>query len=139
MVAASYLDWGWPVTVRGNQVVLALGAEVAAIVLPAGLADAVLAVLDDQHCSVIVLADPGAPEHRVLLAGEPFGMLLPWPAGAHSASGSVALPPSRTPRGPVIWQRPPAGSGLRTCREIDIFAAVRATLRTPTQAERAVR
>ncbi|MGQ0776346.1 MAG: hypothetical protein ACT4NY_18285 [Pseudonocardiales bacterium] len=36
----TYQVWGWPVTVRGDQMLLILGAEVTALVLPAGLAEA---------------------------------------------------------------------------------------------------
>lgn len=35
--ATMYREWGWPVTVRENQVLLTLGVEVTALVLPDGL------------------------------------------------------------------------------------------------------
>lgn len=129
MEVPTYLDWGWPVTVSGDGVLLGLGAEVVAIALPAELADAVVAVLDARRCPVPVLIDARAPGHRVLLAGEAFGVRLPWPAGAGFLTGWVPLPPSATPLGPVTWQRPPVGPDLRACREIDIFGAVQTVLR----------
>lgn len=137
-MAASYLDCGWPVTVRANRVLLAVGAEVIAIALPAGLTDAVVAILDDRHCPAPVLTDPGAPTNQVLLACEPFGAPLPWPTGTYLVSGMVALPPSTTPHGPVTWQRAPEEPELPICREIDIFGAVCTTLRAPDPSGRAV-
>jgi hypothetical protein len=139
MAAASYLDWGWPVTVCGSRVLLAVGAEVIAIALPAELTDAVVAILDDRRCPAPVLTDPGVPTHQVLLACEPFEAPLPWPTGTYLVSRTVTLPPSTTPLGPVTWQRAPAEPELPTCREIDIFGAVCTTLRAPDPAGRAVR
>lgn len=139
VVVTRYLSWAWPVTMCGDQVLLAVGAEVAAIALPARLTDAVVAVLDSWCCPLPVLSDPNAPAYRVLLAGDPFGVPLPWPADVHPAGASVSLPPSTTPHGPVTWQRSPAGPELWTCREIDIFAAVRAVQRTAASSERAMR
>ncbi|MPZ65720.1 MAG: hypothetical protein GEU83_09475 [Pseudonocardiaceae bacterium] len=138
IVAATYLEWGWPVTVSGNRVLLAVGAEVIAIALPTGLTAAVVAILDDRRCPAPVLTDPRAPTHQVLLACEPFGAPLPWPTGTHLVSGTVTLPPSTTPLGPVTWQRAPAEPELPTCREIDIFGAVCTTMRAPDPSGRAV-
>ncbi|MPZ67490.1 MAG: hypothetical protein GEU83_19015 [Pseudonocardiaceae bacterium] len=77
----------------------------------------------------------GAPEHRVLLAGEPYGVPLPWPAGVHPVTGMLPLPPSVTPLGPIHWYEPPHDPDLRACREIDIFGAVRTTLRAAAHAQ----
>lgn len=131
----SYLGWEWPATVPDDEGMLVLGGEVIAIALPAELSETVVAVLDARRCPVPVLADPRVPEYQVLLAGEPFGISLPWPPGVHARCGEVALPPTPTPLGPVTWQRPPVGPDLRACREFDIFAAVQTVLRAEVTPE----
>lgn len=127
--AGTYREWGWPVSVGGNQVLLTLGLEVTALVLPDGLAEAVTAVLTGRDHPVPVLVDPGAPEDWVLLAGEPYGVELPWPLTVRQRTGTLALPPSLTALGPVAWRRAPTGPDLAGCREIDVFSAVRTVLR----------
>lgn len=52
--------------------------------------------------------------------------------GAHYRRG-VPLPPTVTAFGPVRWLQPPLDPDLATCREIDIFGAVRTTLRAAAQ------
>lgn len=130
----TYQVWGWPVTVCGDQVLLTLGAEVTALVLPAGLAEAVTAILAGRDRRAPVLVNPGAPEDRLLLAGEPYGVPLPWPARVRIVTGTLALPPSATPFGPVRWQRRPTTADLAGCREIDVFGAVHTTLRAAADA-----
>lgn len=133
--AASYQEWGWPVTACGDQVLLALGADAVALALPAGLVEAVTAILAARDRAAPVLAHPGAGEYRVLLTGEPYGVPLPWPAGVVPVTGMVALPPSPTVSGPVRWHQPPADPDLRACREIDVFGAVRTTLHAAARAQ----
>ncbi|MGH4021486.1 MAG: hypothetical protein ACRDT0_20095 [Pseudonocardiaceae bacterium] len=131
----AYEKWGWPVTACGDQVLLTLDAEATALALPTGLVEAVTPILAALDRSAPVLVHPGAPQHRVLLAGEPFGVPLPWPAGVHTVTGALPLPPSTTPLGPITWHQPPSTPDLRTCREIDIFGAVRTTLRAAAHAQ----
>lgn len=127
--ASTYREWGWPVTVRGNQVLLTLGFEVSALVLPEGLGEAVTAVLAGRDHPVPVLVDPGVPDEWVLVVGEPYGIPLPWPARVRLLTGTLPLPPSITPLGPIRWQQRPATANLAECREIDLFSAVRTVLR----------
>ncbi|MGH8963751.1 MAG: hypothetical protein ACRDXB_00210, partial [Actinomycetes bacterium] len=68
------------------------------------------------------------PEHRVLLAGECYGIALPWPPRAHRITGTFPLPPTMTPYRPITWAKPPDADALRLCREIDIFGALRTAL-----------
>jgi hypothetical protein len=82
-----------------------------------------------------VLVNPGTPQEWVLLAGEPFGVPLPWPPGVRLLTGTLPLPPSATPFGPVRWQRRPTTPDLAGCREIDVFGAVRTTLRAVEHAQ----
>ena len=70
-------------------------------------------------------------QHRVLLAGERYGVALPWPPGVHRASGTLPLPPTKTAGGPVTWVHPPEADALRLCREVDVFGALRTALRDP--------
>jgi len=131
----TYQEWGWPVTVCGDQVLLAMGAEVTALVLSVGLAEAVTAILTGRDRRAPVLVNPGAPEDRVLLAGEPYGVPLPWPARVRVVTGTLPLPPSTSPFGPIRWQQRPTTPNLSGCREIDIFGAVHTTLRAATDAD----
>jgi hypothetical protein len=75
-----------------------------------------------------MLAHPYAPEHRIVLTAERYGVRLPWPAGVHQITGVLLLPPTVTPRGPVTWIHPPQADFLRLCREIDLFRALRTAL-----------
>lgn len=129
--AAVYDGWGWPVTLRGDQVWLALGPDAVALMVPTVLANRVAAVLTARHCLPAMLTHPYAPEHRVLLAGEPYPVTLPWPPGVHRVATSLLLPPTMTPRGPLTWARSLHPDALALCREIDVLAALRTVLDEP--------
>jgi len=133
--AATYRAWGWPVTVRGDQVLLTLGFEVIALALPDGLAEAVTAILVGRDRPAPVLVDPGVPGKQMLLAGEPYGVPLPWPGSVRLLTGTVPLPPSVTPGGSVRWRHRPITADLAGCREIDVFGAVRTVLRAAEHAQ----
>ena len=87
------------------------------------------ALLRQRRCPPPVLAHPYAPEHQVLLAGEPYELDVPWPPGVHQVTGALLLPPTVTGQGPITWVRPPEPGALTLCREIDVIAALRAVLR----------
>ncbi|MGH3994235.1 MAG: hypothetical protein ACRDSN_17455 [Pseudonocardiaceae bacterium] len=71
--AGCYRAWGWPVTTRRDQVLLALDHDAVALLIPTALASQVQTMLVARQCPAPVLAHPDAPGHRVFLAGEPFG------------------------------------------------------------------
>ncbi|PZS35282.1 MAG: hypothetical protein DLM61_02185 [Pseudonocardiales bacterium] len=123
--AVAYREWGWPVTRRHHQVWLTLEPDTVALIMPVPLSARVSTILRQQHCPALVLAHPDAPEHHVMLAGERYGVALPWPAGMHRSIGTFPLPPTRTANGPVTWAQPPEADALRLCREIDVFTALR--------------
>ncbi|MGH4021462.1 MAG: hypothetical protein ACRDT0_19975 [Pseudonocardiaceae bacterium] len=127
--AGCYRAWGWPVTTRRDQVLLALDHDAVALLIPIDLATQVQPLLATRQCPAPVLAHPDAPQHRVFLAGEPFGAELPWPPGVQPVTGSLPLPPTVTPRGPVRWAHLPQAQPLTTCREIDLCSAVCTALR----------
>ncbi|MGH4019359.1 MAG: hypothetical protein ACRDT0_09015 [Pseudonocardiaceae bacterium] len=127
--AGCYRAWGWPVTTRRDQVLLALDHHAVALLIPTALASQVQTMLVARQCPAPVLAHPDAPGHRVFLAGEPFGAELPWPPGVQPVGGSLSLPPTVTPRGPVCWVHLPQAHVLTTCREIDLCSAVCTALR----------
>lgn len=128
--AIGYRAWGWPVSPRRDQVMLDLDREVVALLIPTGLATDVAPILVAWRCPAPILAHPDAPDHRVVLTGEPFDAVLPWPPGVQHATGTLPLPPTVTPRGTVTWVHLPAEpDALRLCREIDVFAAVRTASR----------
>ncbi|MPZ64438.1 MAG: hypothetical protein GEU83_02545 [Pseudonocardiaceae bacterium] len=124
-----YEKWGWPVVGSADRVLLILGDSATALALPVWLVDVVRPLLIARDRPAPVLVHPGVPEHRIVLVGEPFGAALPWPDGVHTIGGAVPLPPTVTALGQVCWQRPPHDPDLATCREIDVFAAVRTALR----------
>jgi hypothetical protein len=130
-----YEKWGWPVAVSADRVLLSLGEGATALALPGWLADTVTLILIARDRPAPVLVHPGEPEHRILLVGEPFGDPLPWPDDVHTIGGAVPLPPTVTALGPVCWLRPPHDPDLATCREFDVFAAVRTALRDVAQVE----
>ncbi|MGH3515205.1 MAG: hypothetical protein ACRDRB_23490 [Pseudonocardiaceae bacterium] len=129
--AVAYRVWGWPVTLRGDQVWLSLEPDTVALVVPVLLAEQVTAILNQRRCPPLVLVHPDTPERRVLLAGEPYGVGLPWPSEVRRVGGTVSLPPTKTARGPVSWVYPPEADALRLCREVDVFGALRTALRGP--------
>lgn len=120
-----YQDWGWPVVVSGDRVLLVLDDSVTALALPRRLVDEIVPILVSRDRQPAILSHSAAPDHPILLVGEPFGVPLPWPADVHAIYGAVPLPP--TPLGLVDWLQPPHSSGLANCREIDVFGAVRTT------------
>lgn len=129
--ALYYRVWGWPVTLRGDQVWLSLDRDTVAVIIPMPLAGQVTAVLSQRRCPPPALVHPDTPDHRVVLAGQPYGVTLPWPPGVHRADGAVPLPPTMTARGPITWVHPPEADALRLCREVDVFAALRTALCDP--------
>lgn len=126
--STAYQEWGWPVAAAGDGLLLILGASVTALALSRQLVDEIAPILTSRDRQPAVLAHPAAPEHPIVLVGEPFGVPLPWPAAVRSVCGAVPLPPTVTAFGPVHWVQPPHGCGLANCREIDVFGAVRTTL-----------
>lgn len=126
-----YRALDWPVTLDRNQIWLDLDHDAVALIITEPVATQVTAILTARDCMPPVLAHPYAPGHRVLLAGEPYGVALPCPPGVHRVTGTVLLPPTVTPRGPVTWVQPPQENSLQFCREIDLFGALRTALREP--------
>ncbi|MGH3905579.1 MAG: hypothetical protein ACRDTE_15555, partial [Pseudonocardiaceae bacterium] len=88
--ATTYLTWDWPVTLRHNQIWLDLRHEAVALIIPTLLATDVTRILHQRRCPTPVLAHPYVPEHRVL-AGEHFGVALPWPPTALRLSREIDL------------------------------------------------
>ncbi|MGH3754276.1 MAG: hypothetical protein ACRDRP_16585 [Pseudonocardiaceae bacterium] len=129
--AGCYRLWGWPVTLRGDQVWLSLEPDIVALIIPMVLAAQVTTVLNQRRCPPLALIHPDTPDRRIVLAGEPYGVGLPWPTGVHRATGAVPLPPTMTACGPVTWAHPPEADALWLCREVDIFAALRTALLDP--------
>lgn len=124
LAAAGYRALGWPVSVHREQVALRLDGDAVALIIPTTLAAKVTAILATRRCPAPVLAHPQAPAHRIVLAGEPFGVPLPWPDEVRTATGAVLLPPTLTPSGPITWVELPDTHMLAYCREIDVFGAV---------------
>ena len=126
----TYRAWGWPVSCHRDQTWLSLTTDVVALVIPALLAAEVSVILAARRCPPLVLVHPEAPGYWFVLAGERYGVVLPWPPGVHRATGAhLLLPPTVTPRGPVTWVHSPLPDALQLCREVDVFAAVRTALR----------
>lgn len=128
MGGTTYRAWGWPVAHHRDRVRLCLHHNVSAIAIPILAGTEIIQILIARRCVPPVMAHPSYPEHHILLAGERYGVTLPWPVGVHPVTGAVSLPPSLTRGGPVLWIRPPQADSLRLCREIDIFAALRTVL-----------
>lgn len=128
-----YSALGWPVHLQGDQLVLPLGHYATAQIVPVELAAAITPILAALDRPVPVLVHPDAPGCGVIIAGEPYGVPLPWPKTVQVVTGMLALPPSRTPHGPVRWWYKQAPHHpLTTCREIDVFSAMRTTDRPRT-------
>ncbi|MGH3777374.1 MAG: hypothetical protein ACRDRR_16880 [Pseudonocardiaceae bacterium] len=123
--STAYCALGWPVHVQGDHVVLPLGNCATAQIVPVDLAEAMTPILIALDRPAPVLLHPDAPGCGVIIAGEPYGVPLPWPDAVQVVTGVLALPPSRTPNGPVYWYGQAPIHPLATCREIDIFAAAR--------------
>ncbi|MGH3697491.1 MAG: hypothetical protein ACRDRX_26505 [Pseudonocardiaceae bacterium] len=135
VLATRYQAWGWPVTLRGDHMWLSLGQDTVAVMIPVSLAVEVTAVLRQRRCPPPVLAHPDVPEHQVLLAGERYGIELPWPPGVHRVSETLSLPPTVTAHGPITWVHPPEPDALQLCREVDIVTALRTVLRDSSGVE----
>ncbi len=58
---AVYRLWGWPVSVRGDQIWLALDGGAVALVIPALVAADVATILSQRRCPPLVLAHPYGP------------------------------------------------------------------------------
>ncbi|MGH3870160.1 MAG: hypothetical protein ACRDSR_01375 [Pseudonocardiaceae bacterium] len=128
---AGYGAWGWPVTLRRGQVRLNLDGDTLALVIPVLLATEVTAILATRRCPVPVLAHPYAPEHRILLVAQRFGVARPWPPCVREVTGTLLLPPTVTPRGPISWIQLPEPDALPLCGEIDILTALYTALNDP--------
>lgn len=125
---AAYNLWGWPVTRRGDLIQLVMDGAGSAIAIPIPLCVEVTQILIARHCAPAVLAHPYASEHHMVLTGERFGALLPWPPDVYQVTCSLMLPPTKTICGPITWVQPPSKDSLRLSREIDVFGAVRTAL-----------
>jgi hypothetical protein len=125
---AVYQAWDWPVIQHRDQIWLSLDCGVSAIEVPMLLSAEVTQILTERHCAPAVLAHPYAPEHHLILAGERFGVALPWPPSVQQLTGALMLPPTMTPRGPITWVQPPRQDSLHLSREIDVFGALRTVL-----------
>lgn len=130
---ADYRLWGWPITVRRDQIGLRVGDDPLAVMMPESLAAEVITILTVRCYPPPVLAHPYAPGHHVLLPTERYGVTLPWPAGVQPITGTVLLPPSATPRGPLTWVHRPDLTTVRSCREIDLFGALRTAQATQSK------
>jgi hypothetical protein len=124
-----YQAWGWPVTLRGNQVWLSMEPDTVALTIPVLLAARVAGVLNQRRCPPLTLIHPEMPEHWVMLAGERDTVALPWPTWVSRNTETLPLPPTVTPCGPISWVHPPEADALQVCREFEVFAALRTALR----------
>ncbi len=124
----TYQTWGWPVTLHRDQVRLSLHRDVSALAIPVPLCTEVTEILARRGCTPPMLAHPYTPEHHILLTGERYGVMLPWPGQVHQVTGVLLLPPTVTPRGAITWIQPPREKSLLLSREIDLFGALRTAL-----------
>ncbi|MGH3772168.1 MAG: hypothetical protein ACRDRW_12360 [Pseudonocardiaceae bacterium] len=132
MAAGGYRAWGWPATLRGDQVWLDLEPDTIALTIPAPLATRAATILNQWHCPPpVLMIHPDAPAHRVILAMERHSMAPPYLRSVHRTTGALPLPPTTTPCGSLTWVRPPQPGPLRLCREFEVFAALRTALRNP--------
>lgn len=88
-------------------------------------------ILHRWRCRSLTLIHPDAPEHRVVLAGQRHSVAPPYPRSVHRTTGTLPLPPTVTPCGPLTWVRPPRANALSLCGEFEVFAALRTALRDP--------
>ncbi|MGI9064217.1 MAG: hypothetical protein ACR2FQ_10470 [Pseudonocardiaceae bacterium] len=114
IAAAQYTRWGWPVTITGRHLLLTTGNPVSAVELPADLAEQVQHHLAVRMLAGPVVALPGTPCRRLLLAGcadqaaqAGIDRLEHHGAITHRCGALVPLPPSRLARGAVTWTVPP--------------------------------
>ncbi len=128
---ATYQAWGWPVTQHCDQIQLNLECEASAIAIPISLSAELTQILTARRCAPAVLAHPDSPEHHIVLVGERYGAMLPWPSSVHEVTGALTLPSTMTAQGPITWILPPCQDSLRLSREIDVFGALRAALSAP--------
>ena len=108
-------SWGWPISLTGSRVLLSTGAQVSAVELAEDLAAEVQRFLAMRMLSGPVVALPGAPRRRLLLAASAdeasqamIDRLGRRGGVTHRAGALVPLPPSRLACGQVTWQVPPA-------------------------------
>lgn len=133
--AAVYRKLGWPITLRGSDVSLGLDPlDAVALVIPATLSSEAARILVQRRSPPPLLAHPGLPSHRIILAGERSSVPLVWPTGVHRVTGTLPLPPTSTSYGPVRWVRPPQPHALKLCREVDVLLALSAALSNPPYA-----
>jgi hypothetical protein len=125
----AYCEWDWPVTHQRDQIWLNMHGDLSAIAIPIPLSTHVTRILTARHCAPAVLAHPYVPGHHIVLAGERYGINLPWPPEVQQFVGALMLPPTVTPRGVITWVQPPCENSLRLSREIDVFGALRTVLR----------
>jgi hypothetical protein len=113
-----YREWGWPVTCHRDQVWLSLepDAEVS-VIFPA------------RRCLPPGPVHPEAPGRRFVLAGERYGVALPWLPGMRRFTGALLVALTVRPRGLVTWMHPPRPDAVQLCWEVDVFAAVQTALR----------
>ena len=133
--AAQYTRWGWPVTVTGTRLLLSTGTKVSAVELAAELAGEVQHYLAVRLLAGPVVALPGAPHRRLLLAGSAeetpqrsIDRLHGRGAITHRCGALVPLPPSRLACGATTWTVPPALAGPW----LPPFTAIAAAVRTLT-------
>lgn len=125
--AREYVRLGWPLLLCGGEIRLDLAGRVA-IALPVLTATDVTELLVQRRCAPAVLAHPAIPSHRVILASDRDALPLAWPPAVRRLTTSIALPPTVTPEGQVLWARPPEIGSPTLCRESDVITALRAVL-----------
>ncbi len=108
-------SWGWPISITASRVLLSTGSQVTAVELAEGLAAEVQRFLAMRLLAGPVVALPGMPRRRLLLAASAdeaspatIARLDGRGAITHHAGALVPLPPSKLACGQVSWQVPPA-------------------------------
>lgn len=108
-------SWGWPISLTGSRVLLTTGLQVSAVELAEDLAAEVQRFLAIRLLAGPVVALPGTPRRRLLLAAagdEVSPSVIDRLDGrggvTHRAGTLVPLPPSKLACGQVTWQVPPA-------------------------------
>jgi hypothetical protein len=89
----------------------------------------VSAILPARRCLPPGPVHPGTPGRRCVLAGERYGVALPWLPGMRRFTGALLVSPTVRPRGLVTWVHPPRRDAVQLCWEVDVFAAVHTALR----------